>query len=68
MPSLIRCDIVANNLAVAVDRLRGPFFHGRITIKLDLEEILGKKVDLVQYDAIKPRLRQYIMKDELIFF
>ena len=34
-----------------------------VGIKLDLEDVLGKKVDLVQYDAIKPRLRPYIMQD-----
>ena len=34
-----------------------------VGIKLDLEEVLGKKVDLVQYDAIKPRLRPYIMQN-----
>ena len=37
-----------------------------VGVKLDLEEVLGQKVDLVQYDAIKPRLRPYIMKDELV--
>lgn len=39
-----------------------------IGLKLDLEELLGKKVDLVQYDAIKPLIRPYIMKDELVIF
>lgn len=28
-----------------------------------LEQILGVKVDLVTYDAIKPNRRKYIMKD-----
>ncbi len=37
-----------------------------VGLQLDLEDLLGKKVDLVQYDAIKPLLRPYIMKDELV--
>jgi uncharacterized protein len=39
-----------------------------IDIKLALEETLGKSVDLVDYDAIKPRLKPYILHDERIFF
>ncbi len=40
---------------------------GFIDIKLALEEALGKSVDLVDYDAIKPRLKPYILHDEHIF-
>lgn len=36
-----------------------------IGLKLDLEEALGKKVDLVEFKAIKPLLREYILKDQL---
>jgi uncharacterized protein len=38
-----------------------------IDIKLALEEVLGKSVDLVDYDAIKPRLKPYILHDEHVF-
>jgi len=34
-----------------------------VGVQLDLEDVLGKKVDLVQYDAIKPRLVPYIMRN-----
>ncbi len=34
-------------------------------LKIDLEETLGAKVDLVQYDVIKPALRNYILQDEI---
>jgi len=37
-------------------------------VQYDLQEALGRKVDLVQYIAIKPLLRPYIMKDELVFY
>ena len=36
-----------------------------IGIKLDLEDVLGRSVDLVEYAAIKPRLRDRILRDEV---
>jgi predicted nucleotidyltransferase len=39
-----------------------------VGLKLDLEEKLGKKVDLVQYKTIKPSLKKYILADEQVFF
>lgn len=38
-----------------------------IDIKLELEDTLGKSVDLVDYDAIKPRLKPFILHDEHVF-
>lgn len=32
-----------------------------IGIKLELEDVLGKKVDLVEYASIKPRIRERIL-------
>lgn len=34
-------------------------------IKLELEEILQTKVDLIERSALKPRLRKYLLKDEI---
>lgn len=34
-----------------------------IGLKQDLEDALGRSVDLVEYAAIKPRLKPYIMQD-----
>jgi len=39
-------------------------FH-RIGLKYELEKILGKKVDLLTYNAINPLLKEYIYKDEV---
>ncbi len=36
-----------------------------IKVKLDLENVLKKKVDLVEYNTIKPRLRENILKEEI---
>ncbi len=36
--------------------------------KQDLEELLGRKVDLVTYKYLKPRLKSYIDKDLQIIY
>ncbi|MBA7530470.1 hypothetical protein ES705_22678 [subsurface metagenome] len=37
-----------------------------IDIKLELEEILNKKADLVEYSALKPFIRDSILKEQVI--
>ena len=36
-----------------------------VGIKLELEDVLGRRVDLVQYAAIKPALRDRILREEV---
>ncbi len=36
-----------------------------VGIKLEIEEKLGRKVDLVEYSAIKPLLKENILKEEV---
>lgn len=36
-----------------------------IGIKLELEDVLGRRVDLGQYAAIKPGLRERILREEV---
>lgn len=36
-----------------------------IGIKLEIEEALGKEVDLVEYNTIKPLLRERILKEQV---
>lgn len=38
---------------------------GFVGVKRELEEILHKKVDLVEYDTIRPALRERILKEEV---
>jgi len=35
-------------------------------IKIELEEATGKKVDLVEYETIKPLLRDRILKEQVV--
>lgn len=37
-----------------------------IGLKLELEEALGRKVDLVEYQAIKPLIKEKVLKEQLI--
>lgn len=34
-------------------------------IKVELEEILQTKVDLIERSALKPRIRKYLLQDEI---
>lgn len=36
-----------------------------VQIKNKLEDVLGKKIDLVEYNALKPRLKERILSEEV---
>lgn len=36
-----------------------------VGVKLELEDALGKKVDLVEYETIKPRIRSQILSEQV---
>ena len=36
-----------------------------IEIKIELENVLGKKIDLVEYETIRPELKEIILKEEV---
>ena len=37
-----------------------------VALKLELEETLGRRVDLVEYDTIKPRIKERILKEQVV--
>ena len=37
-----------------------------VGLKLELEETLGKKVDLVEYDTIKPLIKESILSEQVV--
>lgn len=39
-----------------------------VGLKQSLEDKLGFSVDLVQYKQLKPSLRNFILRDEVVFF
>lgn len=54
-----------SDLDILVDIKRNISLLDFIGIKLELEEALGMKVDLVEYDAIKPSLKEFILNEEV---
>ncbi len=38
---------------------------GLISLEMELEKILRKKIDLLTYAGINPHLKEYILKDEV---
>ncbi len=54
-----------SDVDILVETRKGTSLFDFIGIKLELEDSLGKRVDLVQYGAIKPLLRERILADEV---
>jgi len=54
-----------SDIDILVEMPRGIGLFGFVGLKHKLEEALGKKVDLVEYSTIKPRLKQYILNSQI---
>ena len=39
-----------------------------VTIQLELEDTLGKKVDLVELSTLKPQLKTSILKEQMVIY
>ncbi len=63
--SSARGESVANDLDLLVKIDKKISLQEFIEIKQELEDELGMKVDLVEYDAIKHSLKDDILKDEV---
>jgi predicted nucleotidyltransferase len=62
--SSARRDAEVNDLDLLVKIERKMSLLEFIGIQQDLEDVLGIKVDLVEYEAIKPALKDEILRDE----
>ncbi len=54
-----------SDIDILVDLPKEKSLFDFIDLKLQLEDALGLPVDLVEYDGIKPRLRPYILNNQL---
>lgn len=64
--SVVRGEAGKNSdIDILVDLPRGKSLFDFVGIKLKLEEVLGRKVDLVEYSTIKPRLKPYILNNQM---
>jgi hypothetical protein len=67
--SVVRGDTHKNSdVDILVEVPKETTLFDMIDIKSDLEEILKKKVDLVEYKGIKPALRHNILSSQLQFY
>ncbi|MCX6789418.1 MAG: nucleotidyltransferase family protein [Candidatus Gribaldobacteria bacterium] len=56
------------DLLVEFNKNKEPGLFGFVGFKLELEEKLRRKVDLLTYNAIHPLLRNTILKDQKIIY
>ncbi len=54
-----------SDVDILVEFSKTPSFDGYMELKFFLEDILGRSVDLVTHDALKPRIRPYVEKELL---
>ena len=54
-----------SDIDILVDIPKDVNLFGFVGIKLELEDKLGKKVDLVEYVAIKPLIKKNILEEEI---
>lgn len=54
-----------SDIDILVDLPKGLSLFDVVELQYKLEDALGKKVDLVQYDTIKPRLKDYILSQQV---
>ena len=54
-----------SDIDILVDYPSGKSLFDFVDTKIQLEDALGKKVDLVEYKTIKPKLKHYILSEQL---
>jgi len=54
-----------SDIDILVDFPKGKSLFDFVEVKVKLEDVFGKKVDLIEYDRIKPRLKEYILTTQL---
>lgn len=52
-----------SDIDILVELPKGKSLFDFIDLQIQLEEVLGRKVDLGEYSTIKPRLKEYILKE-----
>lgn len=63
--STARGELGARDVDMLVEMTRPYGLFSFLSLKNELEEALGEKVDLITYDTIKPALRENILRDEV---
>lgn len=54
-----------SDVDILIDLREDLSLFGFVGLQLEMEKALGRKVDLVEYAAIKPSLKKYILAEEV---
>ncbi|HDY86869.1 MAG TPA: hypothetical protein ENH82_02000 [bacterium] len=54
-----------SDIDILVDLIEGKSLLDLVGLKIELEEITDKKVDILTYDSIYPKLRERILDEEI---
>lgn len=55
-----------SDIDILVDMEADISLLGFVGLKQKIEEVLGRNVDLVEYDTLKPMLRERILKEQVV--
>lgn len=58
----------SSDIDFLIEPSKGTTLFDLVGIKIDLENSLGKKVDIVTYNSLSPLLRDKILKEQRIFY
>ena len=56
------------DILVEFDKEKVPGLFGFVGLQQDLEDILGRKIDLLTYNSIHPFIRDNIMKEQVVIY
>lgn len=57
-----------SDIDLLISLLKGKTLLDLVALKLDLEEKLGRKVDVLTYNGINPRLKDVILKEQKVIY
>src|SRR3990167_10082570 len=57
-----------SDIDLLVKLKKGKTLFDIVRLKLELEKKLGRKVDLVEYDAIRPLLKETILNEQKVIY
>lgn len=57
-----------SDIDVLVELIEGKSLLDLVGLKFELEEVTDKKVDVLTYDSIHPKLREIILNEEIILY
>lgn len=55
----------ASDIDVLIEFPKGKSLLDLVRLEQELEDVLGKEVDLVSYNGLHPRLRESILRDQI---